>query len=142
MCILNTSQKLLCVLPESEEFCCSSSLLRFRPFLRPEIRFYSFHPTDYYVPLGRTNSTALNPRLLPMASTFLGGILNSGEVGLCFSLGTASPFSLVAFLGSVLPWELPVSLSVRCNYALIKPCFQLRPPDFRVWSAWTDWESL
>ncbi len=142
MCILNTSQKLLCVLPESEEFCCSSSLLRFRPFLRPEIRFYSFHPTDYYVPLGRTNSTALNPRLLPMASKLLDGILNSGEVGLWLSIRDYIHLLIGCFSRFCLPWELPVSLSVRCNYALVKPCFQLRPPEFRVWSAWTDWESL
>ncbi len=86
-CFLNTLQQLRCILPESKEFRCSSSLRKGSTPLRPLIRFYSFPWLDCYVPLGVATSTTGFPRLLPLVLSCCGGnSLQSSQGFYCCAL--------------------------------------------------------
>ncbi len=50
-------------------------------------------------------------------------------------------YGWVAFLGSVSPWELPISRSVISQQMSDSTLFPALPSSIRVWSVWTGRES-
>ncbi|MEA5605899.1 hypothetical protein [Nostoc sp. UHCC 0252] len=81
-----------------------------------------------FVPLGVANSTIGFPGLLPLLRKYVAGII-SNEVG-DFMMRPA--FLWVAFLGSVSPWELPVSASVIPQRTSGCALFLASPSRYRV----------
>ncbi|MCC5601049.1 hypothetical protein [Nostoc favosum] len=74
---------------------------------------------------------------MPLLRTFAAGIISNG-VGFCL-LCPAQGW--VAFLGSVSPWELPVSASVTSQQMSDCALFPASLSRNRVWLVWTDKES-